>query len=352
MPNQAHDVLLHTMSGTELSHVRTELQRRRVRTSIPPHPVQANRQTSPHRDLGNALVPAHRQVHVATSPLRVDSCCRLCRLHQQESQQRISLLADVSQPLLASAGVLARNHPHIRADLLATMKPLRRSDDQHVRQCRQRAHTRMGHQADYLGPLPGFLLGSSREFLDRRMQSIQQLQQLLPSPAGPRSQRQLLQLGSPSFAPQLGLPAPALVHGQRLQLIHDPRAHLHQAMPMPQQLPQILDSPDSASPDPRGKLPSRISRSRSCASLRSVFCFFTRLALISLAGSPIHSWKPSSASSRSNQREYPGVGLHSLPARRFLAASGPDRNLSACPSLWFSSCSPHSPVSSTKNAIV
>jgi|HubBroStandDraft_2_1064218.scaffolds.fasta_scaffold271940_2 hypothetical protein len=28
MPNQVHDALLHAMSGTELSHVRTELQRR------------------------------------------------------------------------------------------------------------------------------------------------------------------------------------------------------------------------------------------------------------------------------------------------------------------------------------
>jgi hypothetical protein len=35
------------------------------------------------------------------------------------------------------------------------------------------------------------------------------------------------------------LPAIALVHGQRLQLIHDPCAHLHQAMPVPQQLSQI-----------------------------------------------------------------------------------------------------------------
>jgi hypothetical protein len=30
-----------------------------------------------------------------------------------------------------------------------------------------------------------------------------------------------------------------LVHRQRLQLIHDPRAHLHQPMPVPQQLPEI-----------------------------------------------------------------------------------------------------------------
>src|SRR5580692_9354059 len=51
-----------------------------------------------------------------------------------------------------------------------------------------------------------------------------------------------------------------------------------------------------------GKLFSRNSRSSSRASSRSNFCFFTRLALIS-AGSPIHSAKPNSASSRSNQRE-------------------------------------------------
>src|SRR6266404_9182706 len=51
----------------------------------------------------------------------------------------------------------------------------------------------------------------------------------------------------------------------------------------------------------RGKRSSIISFSSSCASLRSVFCFLTRLAFIS-AGSPIHTSNPNSASSRSNQR--------------------------------------------------
>jgi hypothetical protein len=37
------------------------------------------------------------------------------------------------------------------------------------------------------------------------------------------------------FAEQFFLPAIALIHGQRLQLIHDSRAHLHQPMPVPQQ---------------------------------------------------------------------------------------------------------------------
>jgi len=56
MPNQADDVLLHTMSGTELSRVRTELHRRRILTTVPPHPVQADSQPAPHRYLGNAFV--------------------------------------------------------------------------------------------------------------------------------------------------------------------------------------------------------------------------------------------------------------------------------------------------------
>src|ERR1700730_2752706 len=98
--------LLHTMSGTELSHVRTELERRRIRTTIPPHPVQANPQLLPHRYLGNALVPTHRQVHVPTSPLRIASCCRLGGLYQQESQQGVAWFADVPKPLLASTRVL------------------------------------------------------------------------------------------------------------------------------------------------------------------------------------------------------------------------------------------------------
>src|ERR1700752_3195101 len=132
MPNQVDDVLLHTMSGTELSYVRTELQRRRILTTIPPHPVQAHRQFPPHRHFGNAFVSTHRQVTVSASPLRVAACRRLGCLHQQESQQGVTLLADVAQSLLARTGLLTRNHPHVRADLLAALKPRRSSDDQYI----------------------------------------------------------------------------------------------------------------------------------------------------------------------------------------------------------------------------
>ena len=95
--------------------------------------------------------------------------------------------------LFSSAGVLTRNHPYVRADLLATLKPRRSPDDQHIGQCRE--------------TVP------------------QQLSQI----------------------------------------------------PILRTRTQIC-----------GKLFSRMSRSRSRASSRSNFCFFTRLALIS-AGSPIHT---------------------------------------------------------------
>src|SRR6266478_3900405 len=158
MPIQVDGVLLHAMSGTELSRVRTELHRWRILAAISPHPVQADSQPAPHRYLGNTLVPSHRQVNVPTSPVRIVPRSRLRSLHQQEAQQRIALLADVPEPLLLATGVLTGDHPHVVADLLATMKSTRSPDDQHVGQCRKRAHARMGHQPQYLGPFPSFLL--------------------------------------------------------------------------------------------------------------------------------------------------------------------------------------------------
>jgi hypothetical protein len=46
-------------------------------------------------------------------------------------------------------------------------------------------------------------------------------------------------LRSSGLAPQPVLPPHAFVQGDGLQLIFDPRPHLHQSMPVPQQLPQI-----------------------------------------------------------------------------------------------------------------
>src|SRR6266849_829468 len=120
MPNQVDVVLLHTMSGTELSHLRTELHRRRILAAISPHPVQADSQPAPHRHLGYAFVPSHRQVNVPTSPVWIVPHSCLGSLHQQEAQQGVPLLADVHKTLLADTGVLAGDQAHVIADLLAT----------------------------------------------------------------------------------------------------------------------------------------------------------------------------------------------------------------------------------------
>src|SRR5216684_2628665 len=158
MPNPVDGVLVHSMSGTELSRVRTELHRRRILAAVSPHPVQADSQPATHCYLGNALVPTHRQVHVPTPPVRVATRSCLSSLHQQETQQGAALLADVPEPLLAATGVLAGDHPHVVADLLATMKAAGSSNDQHVGERRKWPHARMRHQPQRLGPFPSFLL--------------------------------------------------------------------------------------------------------------------------------------------------------------------------------------------------
>jgi hypothetical protein len=115
----------------------------RIHTTIPPHPVQPNPQPTSHRYLRKAFVPAHCQVYVPTSPIRMNARCGFGCFHQQEALQRIALLADVSKSLLASSGLLTRNHPHVRADLLAALKPSRGSDDQHISECRNRTYAGM-----------------------------------------------------------------------------------------------------------------------------------------------------------------------------------------------------------------
>jgi hypothetical protein len=131
MPHHLDDALLRAMGFTELSRVRTKLHRRRIFTTTPPHPVQPNPQPASHRYLGNASVSTHRQMHVPTFPVWMNARCRLGFLHQQEPQQGTARLGNVSQSLLASTGVLTRDHPYVRADLLAAWKPSRSSDDQH-----------------------------------------------------------------------------------------------------------------------------------------------------------------------------------------------------------------------------
>jgi hypothetical protein len=61
----------------------------------------------------------------------------LRRFHQQEAQQRVALLADMSNPSPISAGIPTRCQSQLACDLLATPKPFRAPDDQHETQRRQ-----------------------------------------------------------------------------------------------------------------------------------------------------------------------------------------------------------------------
>src|SRR5882762_9615142 len=122
MPNQVDDALLHAMSGSELSRVRTETDQLRIVPTVAPHPVQMNSEFPGHCCLGNVLVSTHRQVHIPSPPVRVT----LCRyLLGEAAQQRIALLTEMSQSLLAGTGVLARDESNVATDLLATGKPIR-----------------------------------------------------------------------------------------------------------------------------------------------------------------------------------------------------------------------------------
>ena len=119
MPNQVDDALLHAMSGCELSRVRTETNQLRIVPTVAPHPVQTNREFPGHCCLGNVLVSTHRQVHIATPPVRVTPYRCLRCFFQQVAQQRIALLTSMSQSLLAGTGVLARDESKCSYRLLA-----------------------------------------------------------------------------------------------------------------------------------------------------------------------------------------------------------------------------------------
>jgi len=68
MPNHLDDALLHAMSGSELSRVRTEFNQLRILPIVAPHPVQPNSEFSGHGHLGNAFFPAHHRLQLIHDP--------------------------------------------------------------------------------------------------------------------------------------------------------------------------------------------------------------------------------------------------------------------------------------------
>src|ERR1700745_35159 len=134
LPNQLLDVLLHTIACSELARVRTKLFHLLVIPSLAPHPVQTNRQSSRHGDLGALPAPAHHQVEILTAPFRKAANCDLGRFHQQETQHRTPLFGDMPQSPPIATRVLQRHQSEIARYLLPALKPVGFSDDQHESQ--------------------------------------------------------------------------------------------------------------------------------------------------------------------------------------------------------------------------
>src|ERR1700720_4789615 len=120
MPNHYAGDLVHTMAISGLSRVRTELFKLTVVQTLTPHPVQVNRQLSGHRYLRDLPSSAHGQVEELAAPLRLTAHRDMRRFHQQESQERVALFADVSQASPIPARFLRRSQAGIAGDLLST----------------------------------------------------------------------------------------------------------------------------------------------------------------------------------------------------------------------------------------
>ena len=113
------------MDVVGLSRVRTELYNLFVIPFLAPHPEQTDGEFTCHGYLGDSGIPPHRQVYKLASPPRIATDGSLCRFHQQETQQRVALLANMPQPLTIGAGVFTGNESQVAANLLAASETLR-----------------------------------------------------------------------------------------------------------------------------------------------------------------------------------------------------------------------------------
>jgi hypothetical protein len=88
---------------------------------------------------------------------------------------------------------------------------------QRKRQCRDRSHSRMSIQQLGHGIFLRRLLHCLIQFSDAAVQTVQQFQQLFPSPCRPARERQLFQQLPPRLRPQLPPLLDSLVQRQMLQ---------------------------------------------------------------------------------------------------------------------------------------
>src|ERR1700739_1095667 len=173
MPNHYIGDLPLTIGISGLSRVRTELVCLAVVAALTPHPVQMHCQLPCHRYLRDLPSTPHGQMDKLAAPLRLTAPRDVRRFPQQETQQHVALLADVSQPPPISAGLFRRNQPDVAGQLLAAGEAVWGSDHQLVSQCRQRANSGMRHQPSRYRALLHFLFQCMRQILDLRRELVE-----------------------------------------------------------------------------------------------------------------------------------------------------------------------------------
>src|SRR3989442_685200 len=107
--------------------------RRRSRSRLAQRPVQTHGQVTSQGHLGHVSASPENQTFILAPQFGIKLRCAVASLHQQPTQHFIALLADVSQPLVTAAGILARVQPQITDQLAAVRKTLDRTYGQHRR---------------------------------------------------------------------------------------------------------------------------------------------------------------------------------------------------------------------------
>jgi hypothetical protein len=85
----------------------------------------------------------------------------------------------------------------------------------------------------------GFFQNCVVQLRDGRIELAEQLQKFLAPAAGPRTKRETSKFRAAFLGEQLLLPAQALAHGKKVQLVGQHGAQTYQLVTMPEQLPEV-----------------------------------------------------------------------------------------------------------------
>src|SRR2546421_12840643 len=105
--------------------------RRRSRARLAQRPVQTHGQVTSQGHLGYVPASPENQTLILAPQFGIKLRRAVASLHQQPTQHFIALFADVSQPLMTAAGILARIQSQVTDQGAAVGETLDRTEGQH-----------------------------------------------------------------------------------------------------------------------------------------------------------------------------------------------------------------------------